>query len=349
MKIAVSCDGIISRDYYLEIIEAILDQIGEQAELYTLIHNQGAVLGHVEMRKIHATGLTSKVQTWGGLLENSFLIPSVAKGLFIPCTYDLIINISRGFSTGFKKCEKTKLLTFLVEDINRLNRDRSFKEKIFQPLVKNYQKKSLAITDILWTSDISLVPESLQDKARVVFPPVKLNDYKILPDSMITNDYFLVNAESVDEETALQLIKHYASRRVKFKFIGRDGHLNDIKVTNEKFFFGDKCSGELAPLLGGAKYVIDFEENKLPIMALKAMACGRPVLSPGNKFIDFGEGFYCLSKEYEDSLFDVPEYDSKKIRGRSLMYDELKFKHILRRELESMEKESAPYNVTQFN
>lgn len=349
MKVVVSCDAIINRDYYLEIIETILDQVGEEVELYTLIHNQGSVLGHVEMRKIHASYLTNIAKNWESLLQNSFLVPSSCKKLFIPCRYDLIINISRGFSQGIKKCENTKMLTYLVEDIQTIDRDKSLKEKIFQPFVKKFQMKSLSHADDLWVSDPLLVNEKLRERAKVVAPPVKLSDYRILPDSLIPNDYFLINSESLGTELASDLLRFYSETGYKFKFVGRDSHLdsliNSLNENDKKYFFGDKCSGELAPLLGGAKFLIDFEKNKVPTMSLKAMACGRPVYSKGNRFLEHGQGHYLLEKVYFEGFDFLQEFESKKVRGRALGFDELKFKHILRRYLDATFVTRTPYNV----
>ena len=68
------------------------------------------------MRRIFSTFLSNKVKSKNQLHENSFLIPSASKNLFIPCSVDLIINISNGYSQGIKKCEKTKQITYLYSD-----------------------------------------------------------------------------------------------------------------------------------------------------------------------------------------------------------------------------------------
>lgn len=344
MKIVVSADAIINRDYYLECIETVLDQIGESAELYVLVHKKGSVLGHVEMRKIHSSFLSNVCKSWEDFLKNSYLIPGASKNLFIPCSVDLIINISRGFSHGIKKCENTKQITFLVENINQLKRNKSFKEKIFSLFIKAHQIKSQRQADEIWTSDKSLVSSSFHGSVKEVLPPVKLSDYKIIP-KMPGQDYFLINAESVSLSMAKELISHYKEKNMLFKFIGIDIHLSALKEGNETFFFGDKCSGELAPLLSSAKYLIDFEQNKLPIQSLKMMCCGGQVLNPGNRFIEFGLGFHELDNYLCDDFIKLPKEEAKKIRGRAIVYDEVRFKHFLKNELARIENESSPYNV----
>ncbi|EQC43713.1 hypothetical protein [Bacteriovorax sp. Seq25_V] len=332
MKVVVSCDAVLKRDYYLEIIESVLDVVGEQCELYALVHREGKIVGPVEQRKIHSSFLSHKVDSFSELTQHNFLIPGAAKNLFIPCSVDLIINISRGYSHGILKCEKTKQITFIVEDIDSQIKKKTFKQKIFSSFVKSFQAKSLSQVDKLWVSNLNLIPASLRDKATVVAPPVKLMDYKILPDALFVRDYFVVNAESLTVEEA----KAYIGLGKKFKFIGSDDHLESLKVGHEECFFGDRCGGELAPLLAGAMFLIDHEQNEVPVNTLKTLASGRPVLGMPNQFISYGEGYYNLADFNLSDDVSIPEFDKNKARGLALAFEELKFKHMINRELMSL-------------
>lgn len=338
MKIVVSCDAILDRDYYLEAIEAALEVVSyfegsENCELYSVVHNQGSIVGPVEARKIHSTFMSNFVKSWSDLLKNNYLIPNATKNLFIPCSIDLIINISRGFSHGIKKCENTKMISFIVEDINKEERKKSFKEKIFSMLVKSYQRNSLAQIDELMVSSKSLIPSEYHGQSQEVMPPVKLGDYKILPDAMFQRDYILLNVEPHTEAEVQNFINQFEAHNIKFKFIGKDDHLAELPKKYESYFFGNRCSGEMAPLLCGAKYIVDLEKEKLPVWSLKAMASGRPIFSKGNNFISFGEGFYEIETDFTKEFLAVPEFDNKKVRGRAVAYDELKFKHLLKNKI----------------
>lgn len=324
MKIVVSCDAILKRDYYLEIIESVLDVVGDNCELYAIVHNQGSVVGPVEQRKIHSSFLSHKVKSYADLLKSDYLIPNACENLFIPCSVDLIINISRGFSGGIKKCEKTKMLTYLVEDINCEFESKSFFKKLATKFVRQFQLKSLNAADELWVGVARELKNKISKPFKEVLPPVKLLDYKPLPDAMFVRDYFLVNAQSLSLEEASSMIINFKGQ--KFKFIGVDDHLVDLKKENEELFFGDRCSGELAPLLNGAKFLIDFEEKNVPVNSLKMLACARPVFSRGNPFLKFEHGY----QKYNDDL-KVFEFDKEKARGVALGFEELKFKHLLKR------------------
>ncbi|OIQ20565.1 MAG: hypothetical protein BM556_01090 [Bacteriovorax sp. MedPE-SWde] len=339
MKIVVSCDAIVDRDYYLEAVEAVLDMVGDNCDLYTIVHAQNSVVGPVEMRQIKSTFLSNFTKSWDTLIKNSYLIPSASKNLFIPCSVDLIINISRGFSHGIKKCDETKMLSFIVEDINKKPRKKSFKEFVFSTLVKSFQKKGLRQADELWTSRLDLIPASFHEKAKLVRPPVKLGDYKILPDALFQRDYILVNSEPLDLEKAKVIIDSLESSKIKFKFIGKDDHLEELKTAHEQHFYGNRCGGEMAPLISGCLYLIDLEESDLPVWSLKTMASARPVFSPGNSFVEFGEGFYEAPSSIFNEIQKLEEFDKNSVRGRAVAFEELRFKHILNKVLTDIKKE----------
>jgi len=338
VKIVVSCDAVVDRDYYLEAVEAVLDMVGDNCELYTLVHTPKSVVGPVEMRQIKSSFLSNFSKSWSDLLANSHLIPSASKNLFIPCSVDLIINVSRGFSHGIQKCAETKMLTFIVEDLYTRPRKKSFKEKFFSLLVKSFQRKGLKQADELWTSRLDLIPSSYHDKAKLVRPPVNLGDYKILPDALFQRDYILVNAEPLNNDQASLAITSLEKAQIKFKFIGKDDHLEELKKSHEQHFFGNRCGGEMAPLISGCLYLVDLEENDVPVWSLKAMASARPVLSAGNGFVEFGEGFYPIKGDIFSELQSIEEFDKNKVRTKAVAFEELRFKHILNKELEMIKE-----------
>lgn len=332
LKVVVSCDAVLNRDYYLEIIEAVLELVGDNTELYTLVHSQGAVIGPIEQRKIHSSYLSHKVKTWQDLYDNEFQIPAAAERLFIPCSVDLIINISRGLSQGIKKCDHTKMITFLVEDYSE-NFKAGIKRKIFSKLITDFKFKSLKNSDVLFVSESFSKKDSIQKDYINFTIPVKLLDFKPLPDALFQRDYFLINTTGLSEESALSLIEKFKDQ--KFKFIGDDSHLAKIRFNHEAYFFGEKCSGELAPLMNGAKFLLDFDSESLPVNRLRMLSCARPVFGVKNKFLSFGEAHAELELEkFSLSAFQSLGYDKEKARGQALAFEELKFKHLLKREMQ---------------
>ncbi|MDD0853483.1 hypothetical protein HBN50_10255 [Halobacteriovorax sp. GB3] len=347
MKVVISCDDVLARDHVTEIIESILG-LYDEAEIYTLAHKPKGILGPVELRKIHSTFLSHKVKSKKGLGELSYLIPSAAKNLFIPCSVDLIINISSGLSQGIKKCEKTKQITYLYD--NRYERKKkTFKEKFFSGFVKSFFKKSFKNADILWVSNSSLKQELAQIgyESEVVEPPFKINDWQIIPSPLFTYDHFAVNAKGLDLDMAKKIRSLFKEKGIKFKFFGIDGHLNEMKEGPEdKDFFGDRCSGELAPLLSGARAIIDLEDCSFPVASLKGLGTGRPVVSldtPSNKAFLTGLGithcaydFDALKECIEEVLKSSIQVESKKLRAHALNYNEIKFKAFFKRRIDKL-------------
>ena len=258
----------------------------------------------------------------------SYLVPSAAKRLVIPCSVDLIINISRGFSQAIRKCENTKILTFFVEDIIKKPHQKTFFEKIFSSFLKSFKKNSFKHCNELWLSVGNL--SEINDKSRKIYPPIKLQDYRIFPEGMFERDYFLINSSPLSLEKVSEIILSLEVNKYKFRFIGKDNHLGEIKLKYPNLFLGEKCTGEMAPLLSGCRYLVDLEKEQFPSYSLKAMSCGRPVFSLGNDFLEFGEGYYRVENDlYHKKELDVPSFDPKKVRGRALKFEELKFKHLL--------------------
>ena len=91
-KVALSCDHLIVRDHQTEVFEMFLS-LYEEAEIYTLAHKQKAILGPIEMRKIHSTFLSNLVDSVDEFNRYKYIVPTAAKNLFIPCSIDIIINI----------------------------------------------------------------------------------------------------------------------------------------------------------------------------------------------------------------------------------------------------------------
>lgn len=335
LKVVVSCDAVVERDFYIECLETMMGVIGENVELYTLVHRQGQVIGPVEQRKIHSTFLSKMVKSWDELLDKSHLIHGAAQGLFIPCSVDLVVNLSRGFSQEIKVCDKTHLFTYLIEDINQGKKNLSLLKRFFSSFVRSKQMKYLKRADTLWTNEEYILSQF--PNAKQVTPATSLKDYKVLPEGMFKRDYFLINCEPLSIEEARLFIETYKDH--KFKFIGKEDHLGELLGQYPQFFFGNKCSGELAPLYAGANYVID-TEVKFPHFALKALSCGRPVFTIGNKFLPFGLGVHKLNNDFFTQTapvaLDVPEEDPKKRHGISANYEMVKFKHIFHREFQKI-------------
>jgi hypothetical protein len=346
MKIAISCDDLLVRDHYTEIVET-LGMIYEDAEVYTLAHKEKAMLGTIELRKVHSTYLSHKIKDREALAKNSFLIPNAASNLFIPCSVDVILNVSNGMGQGIRKCENTKLITYLYDEFY-LNRKKKFlRERIFQSYIKKWSIKSLCMSDEIWVTNESMkkfVESFYSGVVRVLEPPFRSEDYPLIPIKGKSLDYYAINTEDLSLETAAEISEFLTEYNIPFKFFGEDEHLNNLKYHEEDpRFFGQRCSGELAPLLAHSKAVIDLSHRAFPEQALKALSCGRPVIcAEGDSYKSYlgSEGICWVTSDSKGAIEGVKKmnnlfqtFDRKKLHGVTNKFHELKFKSEVKRRI----------------
>ncbi len=345
MKVAITCDYLFERNHYTEVIETVCELFPE-ARLYCFAHKQGAILGHIEQRVITSTFLSHKVNTEVEFYKYSYQIPSIAKNLFVSCEYDLIINISKGFSQGIKKCERTKIITYLYDlDIENKMKD-SLLQKIFSSYVQSWAMKLLKKADLVIVSrdDLKAHLAKIVPMAEVAPPPFRISDYSLFPKEMFKHHFFAIEAKGLKLQEAKLLVEWMKEWNFLFQFIGPDEHLSEIK-TNElpaNLFFGNKCSGEHAPVLASSMALISFNHEEFPNLVLATMATGRPVIV-GNELKKWISGtgtfFASLTKEslkvMIDEVLKFSEHcEGQKIRAHVMEYHDIKFKAHLKRVLD---------------
>ncbi len=351
MKVAISCDYLLERSHYTEVIENICE-IFPEATLYCFAHKKGAILGHVEQRPIRSTYLSKIVNSPEEFYKHSSKLPSLAKNLFISCEYDLIINISKGFSQGFKKCDKTRLVTYLYDLDLDLKINKTLLQKMFLPFIHSWIKKSLKNADRLLTSRHDLLDHlrslGIGENSELMPPPFRVSDYALFPNEMFKHHFFAIEAKGLNLAQARLISEWMNEWSMPFQFIGNDDHLNELKPHfKENAFFGNRCSGEHAPVLAASKAFISFNEEDFPALALGALATGRPIiLSSGLKKWVSGVGVHFAEKFDKQMILSainelIPEeqLDSKKVRAHVMEYHDVKFKAQLKRTLDKIHSE----------
>lgn len=346
MKVAITCDYLLERSHYVEIIENLCEVFPE-AVIYCFAHKKGAILGHIEMRPIRSTFLSNVVTNEEEFYEHSNKLPSLAKNLFVSCEYDLIINISKGFSQGLAKCKTTKLITYLYD----LDLDRKIKktltQRLFYPFIKSWIKKSLDSCDLVLTSRDELLSAvgGLKAKTEIMPPPFRVSDYALFPKTMFKHDFYLIESRGLNQLEAEQMISWMREWNYPFQFVGPDAHLAEVKKTcPENAFFGDRCSGEHAPVMAASKAFVSFNTEDFPSLALGALATGRPVIlsAPLKKWLS-GTGVTFINqlekeafKKALDNILTEDEIDGQKLRAHVMEYHDIKFKAQMKRTLDKV-------------
>jgi len=288
MKVVVTCDQLLQRRYATSVVEAVLS-LFEDADIYTLAHDPRGVLGPTALRKVNSSFLSSvikdnedKVEAWW---SKSFLFPSASKKLIIPCSVDLIINISSGLSHAFEKCSGVYQITYVLEDALEERRPASFFEKIFKSYLLSWSKKKMMNANCVW------YPYDSSD-SKALMPFIKGEDFPLFPEAqhkLFPHDFLTIDAESLSLKQAMSLCATLDRDGLKYRFIGNDQHLQKIKKgDDDKRFFGERCSGELAPLMAASRAHLSWKSSLFPSKALQSLSCGMPVIvanhSPNHHF-----------------------------------------------------------------
>lgn len=354
MKIIITCDEILRRVSPVTDMVEMFSGLYPEAQIYTLAHNPKKTLGPLSHVRVRSSYLSNMIKSFADFKKWGFLIPSAASALNTPCDADLIINISSGFSHGIKKCKCPKQITYLY-DMNPLAELSSFQLKFFKSYLEKWALKKLRNSDKIICSSESLKNKVMKYSGRsdvdVLVPFVKLDDYKIISSPIFKYDYTVILAEGLTVSSAIFLTKYFQQKGEKFVFVGKDTHLDSIKDQfEEKAFFGDRCSGELAPLLAGSKIVVEFgSENIFPSILLKALATGRPVATDSLKSMEYlpSKGVtFIESKKYEslDQLYHLinsfsdktDQLKSKELRAQTMKYHPAAFRGKMIKNLEKL-------------
>jgi len=339
MKVAITCDYLIKRKHYIEAIEAVLD-LYPDAEIYTFCHRKKGILGVIERRRIRSTGLSNKVKTEMDFYRNLYKLPFMAKNLFVSCQYDLIINISLGLSQGFKKCKSSKQLTYLYELGFEKFEKVGLINHLTRGLIVHYFKRSLKNADFLWVSNHRLLEgiKAIRNDVELVYPPFKVNDYRIFPEGMIKEEFIAIETNDLSAEQFVELTQYLDSIGENWKLIGPEDRFLHLKENYPRQIFGERCSGEHAAFLGAAKCLISFNQTEFPKYSLASLLTGKPVIgvSYQSDFIKVDGLYSFLSmNELKDHLTNLntqkATIDFQEVRKNLLSFDEAHFKMTIKK------------------
>jgi hypothetical protein len=164
---------------------------------------------------------------------------------------------------------------------------------------------------------------------------------------MFKHDYFAIETTGLSLSFAKELVSWMNEWEIPFQFIGADDHLNVMKANlDTKKFFGNRCSGEHAPVLAASKALISFNDQEFPNLVLATMATGRPVIvghelkkwvsGTGCYFAGFHKG--SLKAMIDEVFANEDQLDGQKIRAHVMPYHDIKFKSQLKRLLETFDR-----------
>lgn len=326
----------------------IMGELFPEAPVHTLAHQAGAILGHLELRPVRSTGLSRATRDLNDLAARAFMLPGLVSQVHVPCQVNLVFNVSHGLSHGISKCKDTKLWTYLYDDDLLVRPPQTLKERLFRPYVRHWARKQLAQIDLLWVPTEGMKQElSRWTRAEIeVVPPFfKLSDYPLIPSSTFKRDFYLIHALGLTLKEAELIVSIMEERKTRFRFFGENPELASLREKlGEEAFFGERCAGELAPMLAASRGVIDFDLRSFPSESLKALSQGRRVIrrsgARGESFLSHEYTHSCAPTKtaLSDALDEVDRLyqddQPQKIRAKAMDFHDLKFKGALQRTLQ---------------
>ena len=335
MKVAFAIDFLLERNQEVFLLELLLAGFPD-AEIYTLAHAKGKILGRIENHKIISSPLSRFVQSYGHLKKTSWMIPSALKQLKVAPEVDKLIILSSGWAHAIDSGPRTERFVWLSH-FSELTNLFGWK-KIFKFHHQGVQfsrlkrEKNLAFSSQWLMNDLAL-------PGRVIYPGYKTEDFHLVADEIHTGIYthHLVHLKGADGKLVRSLAEAALKTQIPLKFVGPDEEYGDLKQHKTFEFIGDHCDATTAAMTHDARAVWSLTDAPFPSQALGALACGRPAVvldNPINTEVLPGETVWVVKKNLEEVL-DAAERtylssDKKVLRRMGLKYNERLFKNQFR-------------------
>lgn len=335
MKVAFAIDFLLERNQEVFLLELLLAGFPD-AEIYTLAHAKGKILGRIENHKIISSPLSRFVQSYDHLAKTSWMIPSALKQLKINPEVEKLIILSSGWAHVIESAPKTERFVWLSH----------FSEKTkltgWKRLFKYYHQ-GLQLNTLKRERHLAVSSQDLKHllglEARVIYPGYKTEDFHLVADEIHTGLYthHLVHLKGADSAKVRELASVAQKKEIPLKFVGPDESYNDLKQLKNVEFIGDHCDATTAAMTHDARAVWSLSPAPFPSQALGALACGRPAVVldlPINAEVLPAEAVWVVKKNLEETL-DAAERnylscDKKVLRRMGLKYNERLFKNQFR-------------------
>lgn len=337
MNVALCIDSLISRDDSTFLLEMVLN-LFPNAEIYTIAHKQGGILGTIETRPIVSSFLTHRVKDLNGFKKNFWIIPSAVKAIPLHKTIDKVIVISRGYIHGLNFPDHVKRYLYIV-DWNFIDQKSLGWQRLFAPYVNEWREKALTRYPEIAVSSEALKEALDLPNAEVIRPTFRTEEYPFVKDEdhnfMFTHHLLYSHDLSVSDFRSI--VKVLTKKGEMVRVMGPDQHLEAIKKEFPQVeFAGDHCEATSAMYSHQAKAVWDFSSGYFPSRAFGGLCTGRPVVVKDTKlnreYLTLGAHF--LKSFNENDINNIHteietsflSHDRRALRRLGLKWNERLFK-----------------------
>ncbi len=352
MRVALVHDYLNQYGGAEKVLEAFLE-IFPDAPIYTLLSDKKIVDKFFLNKKI----------------KNSFLqkIPFIKKHhrLFPPLMplavekldlsdYDLVLSDSAAFGKGIITrpdtlhiCYCHTPIRYAWDDSHKYVKEFSMPKiaKLFVPVFMNYlrlwdREAAYRVDKFVCNSEFvaQRIKKYYKQDAEVIYPPVNIKDFGVT--DLIENNkpYFLMVGRLLPYKRFDMAIEAFNKLELPLKIIGNGPEMKKLKkMANWNIeFLGELNNKDLKKYYQGCQALIFPQEEDFGIVALEAMACGRPVIAyrGGGALESVLEGKTGMFFEEQtvgslvDAIknFDVSKFNSKIIYQHALKFDKENFK-----------------------
>ena len=328
-----------------------LTEIFPNAPIYTLLYDTEIVNKFFPDKKIRASFL-QKIPFIKS--HHRFFPPLMPMAVekFDLSEYDLVISDSAAFSKGvitrpetFHICYCHTPIRYAWDDSHKYIREFSMPKlaKIFVPIFMNYlrlwdREASFRVDKFISNSNFvaQRIKKYYKQDATVIYPPVDVKAF--YPSNKLADNYFLMVGRLLPYKRFDIAIKAFNNLELPLKIIGNGPEAKKLKrMANWNIeFLGELNADRLREYYQNCQALIFPQEEDFGIVALEAMACGKPLIAYRGggalESIKDGETGIFFDEQTIDSLveavknFKLKKFNSKKIRQHALKFDKEIFK-----------------------
>lgn len=292
MKVALVHDYLVQYGGAERVLECF-SEIFPEAPIFTILYNEKAMHGVLKDKDIR----TSWLQGWPMAKKYHRLFPPLmplAIESFDLSLYDLVISDSSSFSKGIITSPETLHISYMHtpmryawDDCQKYTQEfhfPSFIKKavpIFMNYIRLWDKASADRPDKI-IANSNFVRRRIQKYYRrdsqVIYPPVNYGSFRA---GKGKGDYYLMVGRLIAYKKFDIAIEAFNRLGYKLKIIGRGPEMKRLKemANGNVEFLGRVSDEELGKHYADCKAFIFPQEEDFGIVAIEAMASGRPVIA----------------------------------------------------------------------
>ncbi len=338
-------------------------EIWPEAPIFTLVYDKKATRGHFEERKIY----TSFLQNIPFLKNNHRLflmfMPQAAES-FDLSGYDIVLSDSASYGKGVITAPETLHISYCHTPLRYVwdDNQKYVNEFCFPGIIKKFSSLPRSWLRI-WDKEASFRVDKFIANSRfvqkrikkyygcnseIIYPPLDSQNFSIAK----TENYFLMVGRLLPYKRFDLAIETFNKLHKPLKIIG-DGpdkkRLKRMAKNNIEFLGEIKSDKDLAEYYSRALAFVFPQEEDFGIVALEAMAAGRPVIAYAGggalETVIDGKTGILFDEQSPESLenaigkFDPSDFDALSIREHALGFDKEIFKQKIKNFVEDSWKE----------